>query len=243
MAQRAIPDLQGEEQGLEDAHDGQEEEHDDVVAQEEEGQHQDEAHLLVDPGGVVGEIVQQDLASVQEGQRDEVEDAEQDVDQDAEVEEQDQGKDAGEALDAEGGVAHGEVGGDDEGVQSAGEGMPDDDQDQQCDDCGEQLRGGTGQGSQHLVSRGIPEVARGEGDRLAPAQDQRAAKDEEYGPDERAEQIKVASRVHAEAAHHAGGRVAQPIGGPGLSAVMQGDGEHHDDQLEDDQSVVQRHRS
>ncbi len=109
------------------------------------------------------------------------------------------------------------------------------------DEGGEQLGGGAGEGGEHLVARRIAEVARGEGDGLAPAEDERAAEDEEDGPDEHAEEVEVAGRVHGEATHHACGGVAEAVGGPGLGAVVQGDGEHHHDQLKDDQGVRQRH--
>ncbi len=233
--------LEAEEQRLEDGHDREEEELDDVKAEKEETEHEVEAHALVGFGGVEGEIVHEDLAAVEEGQGNEVEDEEQGVDEDAEVEKEDEGEDAGKAFGADAEVAHGELGGDDEGVNGAGDGVADDDEREEGDDGGEELGGGAGKGGKHLVAGGVAEVARGEGDGLAPAEDERAAEDEQDGPDEGSEEVEVTGGVHGEAAHHAGGGVAEAVGGPGLSAVVERDGEHQDDQLKDDQSNVQRH--
>src|ERR1700735_1618136 len=108
--------LQAEEEDLEDGHDGEEEELDDVKAEKEKAEHEVEAHTLVGLGGVEGEVVHEDLAAVEEGERDEVEDEEKDVDQDAEVEEEDEGEDAGKAFGAHAEVAHGELRGDDQRV-------------------------------------------------------------------------------------------------------------------------------
>ncbi len=233
--------LEAEEQGLEDAHDGEEEELDDVKAEEEEAEHEVETHALVGSGGVEGEIVHQDLAAVEEGEGQQVEDEEEGVDEDAEVEEEDEGEDAGKAFGADAEVAHGELGGDDERVDGAGDGVADDDEREESDDGGEELGGGAGEGGEHFVAGGVAEVARSEGDGLAPAEDERAAEDEEDGPDEGSEEVEVAGGVHGEAAHHAGGGVAETVGGPGLGTVVKGDGEHHHDEFKDDQSDVQRH--
>ena len=165
------------------------------------------------------------LPPSRKGEGDEIEDEEQDVDQDAEVEEEDEGEDAGKSLRAHAQVAHGEQGGDADGVDGAGDGVANEDEEDESDNGGEELGGGAGEGGEHLVAGGVAEVARGEGDGLAPAEHQRAAEDEEDGPDEHAEEIEVAGGVHAEAAHHARGGIAETVGGPGLRAVVQGDRE------------------
>src|ERR1700679_934778 len=128
--------LQAEEEDLEDGHDGEEEELDDVEAEKEEAEHEVEAHALVGLGGVEGKIVHEDLAAVEEREGDEVEDEEQQVDQDAEVEEEDGGGDAGKALGAHAQVAHSQLGGDDQRVEGAGDGVSDDDEGDERDDGG-----------------------------------------------------------------------------------------------------------
>ena len=57
----------------------------------------------------------------------------------------------------------------------------------------------------------------------------------------RAPEVEVRDGVQRLAAHHAGGRIAEAVGHPGLRAVVQGDGQKHDHQLKDDGRQGHRH--
>jgi hypothetical protein len=112
----------------------------------------------------------------------------------------------------------------------------------QADDGGQYLSGGAGEDGEHLAVL-AREVAVGRGYGLAPTQQQRVREDEDAQQrrDHHSEEIEVASGVHGHPAEHASGGVAEAVGHPRLRAVVQGDGEHHHDELKDDQSEVQWH--
>src|ERR1700734_2726591 len=135
--------LQPREEDIEDGQDGGEEKIDDVAAQEEEAEHEVEAHALVGPGGVEGKVVHENLAAVEEREWNEVEDEEQQVDQDAEVEEEDEREDARKTFGAHG-DAHGEIRGNGDRVAGARDGVAHDDEREEGKDGGEQLGGGAG---------------------------------------------------------------------------------------------------
>jgi hypothetical protein len=63
----------------------------------------------------------------------------------------------------------------------------------------------------------------------------------ERSGDGHTEGVEVHDRIHGHTAQHAGGGVAEAVGRPGLGAVVQRDGKHHQYEREDDQRKVQRH--
>ena len=228
----AEPALEVGEEGLVEAEDGREDEIDEAEAEEEKADGDVEAVLVVEAGGVVGEIEAEDFAAVEGGQRHEVEGEEEDVDEDAHVEEKDDREQGREVAGRDDGCTEGEERDHGERGGGGGTGVFEDDEEDEADRGGEELGDGAGDVDEiHLI--GPTEVAVGHGDVFAPADDEGAAEEEEKGPKDGAPEIVVAEGVEGDAAEHFGGRVAEAIGGEGFGGVVDGDREDHDEVLEE----------
>jgi hypothetical protein len=144
-----------EEQAVEEVEEGKEEEHHDAEAEEEEGEHEVDAEALVGLGHLVGQVVHEDLAAVEEGKGYEVEDEEQQVHEDAEVEKEDEREDGGQAFGGDIEVVHGEGDSSAEGVLDVGIDVAQDDERDKGAGGEQKLRGGAGEQVRFSSRRGL----------------------------------------------------------------------------------------
>lgn len=195
-----------------------------------------DGNAVVDLHGAVGEHVAQNAAAVEGRDGKQVEEAEREVDEDGQSAEQDHSLEGG--VDAQ--VDAARESGENELVRVRRcEG--DDSENEQGNQDEEQVGGGAGESGQVVVTADFFEVAGDDGSGFGPA-DQHAAEiveadegaeDYERGKDEGAEDIDVVDGVEGDAAHHAGGLVAQAGGGPGMGALVNAERKKEQDELKD----------
>ena len=132
---------------VEDAVERDEERGDETAADEEEDDQAEHTHAVVELGGLVGEEVAEDVATVERRKRNEVEDEEKQVDEDDEVEKERDGEECRKAFGGDAGYVLGDCDGGDDGVVAGGKDVLDDDEQDEGDSCGEEVAGGSGEGN------------------------------------------------------------------------------------------------
>jgi hypothetical protein len=117
----------------------------------------------------------------------------------------------------------------------------DEDEDEEGNQDEKQVGSGTGQGGQVVVADDFAEVAGEDGSGFGPANQHAAekvepdegAEDDQGWKEECADGVHVVHGVERDAAHLAGGLVAEAGGHPGVGALMHAEREEEQDELED----------
>jgi hypothetical protein len=226
---------------VEDAVDGDEESGDEAAADEEENDEAEHSHAVVDLSGFVGQEVAKDVAAVERGERDKVEDEEQQVDEDDEVEKERDGEERGKAFcgDSRHVLRDGDSC-DDAGI-AGGQDVFDDNQENESDAGREQVAGGAGEGDEDVIAAVVLEVASGDGSGLRPADEEAAVDQRDEREEDGADGVEVLDWVEGDTAKHHRGGVAEAHGGPGVRALVHAEGEDQNNYFEEDNDNVQRH--
>ena len=222
---RKQPELYGEEDVIEDSVDRVEERGDKPTADQEENNQAEHPHAVVELGCFVGQKVAEDVAAIERGERNQVEDEEQQVDEDDEVEKERDGEECRKAFGGDAGNMLGDGDGGDDGDVSGWKQMLDDDQQDERDGGGEQVAGWTGEGDEDVVAAVVLEVATGDGCGLGPTDEEASVDQRDERKEHRADGIEVLQWVEGDATEHHGGGIAKAHGGPGVGALMHAEGE------------------
>jgi len=224
--------------GAEQSHGGAEEDPYDDAAEEEDEDDAVAADGVEGVERVVGQQVADEAAGVERRDGEEIEEEQGQVHLDGEQAKQckrlwSRGA-ADEELALQGAV---------DGFASSGYSDDEDHEHQEGGEGEQQVGGGAGEGDVAVVAGDSFEVARGDGNGLAPAHDD-AAVAEPSEAEERSEDhqgrvekgahgIDVVCRIEADAALEASGLIAKPRGHPGMRALVYGEREEQDDKFEE----------
>ena len=109
-----------------------------------------------------------------------------------------------------------------------------DDQQDQGDDRREEVADGAGESDEDVVAHVVLEVASGDGRGLGPAEEGTTVDQCDDREEDGSEKVEVLQGVEGDATECQGGGIAEAIGGPGVGALMDAEGEHQDHDLEED---------
>jgi len=240
---RRLERLKAREDREDDVEGGHEEHADDGATDEDhEDPAEPEGNAVVGLDGVVGERIAQELASVERGDGEQIEDQEGEVDFDGSDAEQNDGLDVGvdaiEDLAVEG-VEH-DVAAAGRGCV-AGYGVTDDEQKNKCQQSEDEIGDWSGEGDKVFVATNLVEVSRQDGRGFGPADESSAehgesdegAKDGDGRDEQAADDIDVIHGVEGDAAFIAGGVIAEARGHPGVGALVETEREDDDDEFKD----------
>ena len=234
--------LERKEQRIEGVLQGREEDtEDEASAQQHNDEHPEHADAVVHLQDVVGEEVAQNAAAVERRDRDEVEDEEHQIDEDDVVEEEGDGKELRQVLGGDAGVVGGEGHGGDDGDLAVGDGVLEDEQQDQGDGGRDQVAGRAGEGDEDVVAAVVLEVTGRDGSGFGPAEEHSAVDEADEREEHGAKGVEVLERIEGDSAEHLGGRVAKTPGGPCVGALMHAEGQDEDNDLKQNEDDTLTH--
>ncbi len=208
------------ENAVEDVVERDEEYGDEPAADEEENEEGEHAHAVVELSGLVRQEVAENVAAVERGQRNEVEDEEKQVDEDNEVEKERDREERGKAVGGNAGNVLGDGDGRGYGGVSGGEDVLDYDQQDEGDGGGEQVAGWAGEGDEDVVAPIVFEVASGDRGGLGPTDKEVSIDQRDEREEDGADGVEVFEGIESDAAEHTGGGITEARGGPGVGALV-----------------------
>ena len=119
--------------------------------------------------------------------------------------------------------------------------MLDDDEQDEGDGGREQVAGGAGEGDEDVVAAVVFEVAAGDRSGFGPADEEASVDQRDERNEDGADRVEVLEGIEGDTAEHPGGGIAEPVGGPGVGALVNAEGEDQNYDFEEDDDDVQRH--